>query len=194
MAGRPKHYQEEELIDRAMKVFWKNGYNASSAQDLMQAMDVGQGSFYRTFRDGKKDLYQRSLKKFLEEPIKLFYEKLDQAENPIQFIKDFFYKITTNSSDQNQNGCYLGNAIVELSNLDEDTKLIASEQLNKLKEGFEKALVLAQEKGLLGKEQSTHLLALCLINLWNGINVTQRMEPSKEEIMSLLELNLKILD
>ncbi|WP_075343162.1 TetR/AcrR family transcriptional regulator [Tenacibaculum agarivorans] len=194
MAGRPKHFQEDELISKATNVFWKKGYTAASAQDLMQAMEIGQGSFYRTFSGGKKELYQKSLKKFLNESITLFYQKLEETENPIQFIKDFFYRLPTYSSGEKDNGCYLGNAIVELSNIDEETRCIAANQLNKLQEGFKKALYLAKEKGILAKEKSPELIALHLINLWNGINITQRINPNNDEIIELLNLNLSLLD
>ncbi len=194
MAGRPKHYQEEELITKATNIFWKKGYTAASAQDLMEAMDIGQGSLYRTFKGGKRELYQKSLIQFLDEAIKQFFKNLEASENPLQFIKDFFYAIPMNSTEKKQKGCYLGNAIVELSNIDEETKLIATEQLNRLKEGFEKALFMAQEKNLLDKDKSPELIALHLINLWNGINVTYRMNPDNDDITELLKLNLKILD
>ena len=159
MAGRPKHYQEEELISRATEVFWQKGYTAASAQDLMKAMDIGQGSFYRVFPGGKKELYQKTIKYFLENSIKTFHRKLEDSENPIEFIKDFFYAILQRMPQKEQDGCYLGNAIVELSNLDEETKSIAAQQLNLLKTGFEKALSMAQNKGLLSTDNSPQLLA-----------------------------------
>lgn len=194
MAGRPRHYQEEELILKATEVFWQKGYAAASAQDLMKAMDIGQGSFYRVFPGGKKELYQKTIKSFLANSIKVFYNKLEESENPLEFIKDFFYAIPRRTIQKKQDGCYLGNAVVELSNLDEETKLISAKQLNIMKDGFEKALNIAQSKGLLSTDYSPKLLALYLINLWNGINVTQRMYSDKKHMLDLLKLNLKILD
>ncbi|RKR07977.1 TetR family transcriptional regulator [Maribacter vaceletii] len=194
MVGRPKHYPEKILINKATEVFWKKGYTASSAQDLMKAMDIGQGSFYRTFPGGKNELYQKTLNLFLEQSIKLFYERIAAAENPVQFIKDFFYAITLRTNDKKENGCYLGNAIVESSNLDENSKLIATKQLIKLQKGFEKALEKAQSLEMLSAQNSPKLLAAYLINLWNGINVTQRMNLTNKEMAKLLELNLQILN
>lgn len=194
MAGRPKHYRDEELIDRATKVFWQKGYTAASAQDLMKAMDIGQGSFYRSFPGGKKELYQKSLGRFLEASIKNFNHNLKESECPIQFIKDFFYAIPIRSTEQKGQGCYLGNSIVELSNIDEDTKLMSVDLLKKLKDGFEKALVQAQKETKLSAEKSPKVFALFLINLWNGINITQRMNPQKKQMMELIEVNLRILE
>ncbi len=194
MAGRPKHYSDTELIDSATKVFWKKGFHAASAQDLMKAMDIGQGSFYRSFPQGKKELYQKSLSQFLEKSIQQFYQGLGEASDPIQFIKDFFAIIIRRENQEKMNGCYLGNCIVELSSLDEETKLLSTELLSKLKDGFEKALKDAQKMGNLDAKKSPTLLALHLINFWNGINITQRMYPKGKQLKALIDLNLQILE
>jgi len=185
MAGRPKIYSDEELIDRATKVFWEKGYNAASAKDLLKGMDIGQGSFYRSFPGGKRELYQKSLRNF--------HISLEQSKCPITFIRDFFTNIPKRSMNEINNGCYLGNSIVELSNLDGESLKIANNLLKKLKDGFEKALTMAKHQGKLNIDKSPKLLALYLINLWNGINVTQRMNFSKKEIKQVLDLNLNIL-
>ena len=194
MAGRPKHYSDEELLDAAIGVFWQKGYTAASAQDLMEAMDIGQGSFYRSFPGGKKELYQKSLSRFLQSAIKQFHEGLDSSVDPHQFIKDFFYRVVERSEQEKMNGCYLGNALVESSNLDEDTKLLSSELLSELKNGFEKALIAVQKMGKIGTQKSAPVLAAHLINLWNGLNVTQRMGLDSRELKELIDLNLQVLD
>lgn len=194
MAGRPKYYTDEELIDRATKVFWKKGYSAASAKDLLKGMDIGQGSFYRSFPGGKRELYQKSMIRFLETSQRGFHKGLDNCENPLQYVKDFFNTIPIRTNDEISNGCYLGNSIVELSNLDEDSLQIAKNLLKKLKDGFEKALTMAKNQDKLSAGPSPKILALFLINLWNGINITQRMQFSQDELKQVLEFNLNILN
>jgi len=194
MAGRPKHYEEDTLIDRAINVFWKKGYHAASAQDLMKAMEIGQGSFYHSFPGGKKELYQKSLTHFLKQSIRQFYAGLGESNDPIEFIRAFFNRIAERPQEDKQNGCYLGNALVEWSNLDEETQALSAELLLKLKEGFEKALTDAQKMGNLAEEKSPSLLATHLVNLWNGLNITQRMPIKDSQVKELIELNLRVLD
>ena len=194
MAGRPRHYNEEELIDRAIQVFWKKGYTASSAQDLLRAMDIGQGSFYLTFKGGKKELYKRSLVRFSKKTIEEFEREISHAADPVQYIKDVFYDLGDYSAERKMKGCYLGNAIVELSNLDEETKSLSVELLSKFKESLERALRQARQAGKLHAEKSPELIAKYLINLWNGINLTQRMYPDDQQVRKIIALNLQILD
>lgn len=194
MAGRPKHNTDEELIDRAIKVFWERGYHAASAKDLLKGMDIGQGSFYRSFPGGKKELFQKSMIRFLETANAAYYKGLEESDCPLAYVQNFFNAIPHRNKEQMNNGCYLGNAIVELSNLDDSSIKIATNLLNKLRDGFEKALTMAQEEGKLDSEKSPKDMALYLINLWNGINVTNRMNYSKKDLKSILGISLDMLN
>ncbi len=194
MAGRPKQYEDTELIDRATAVFWEKGYFASSAKDLLEAMDVGQGSFYRSFPGGKRELYMKSLARFHKQSHQVFVKGLSECEDPKQYIKDFFYSIISREKGARSNGCYLGNAVIESSNLDEEVKKMSASILKKLKASFEKALTKAQEMGNLDADKSPKLLAERLLNLWNGINITQRMYTTNKEVKNIIDASLKMLD
>jgi len=54
MAGRPKIFDEQDVINKAIEVFWGKGYEAASADELLKAMNIGKGSFYLSFRGGKR--------------------------------------------------------------------------------------------------------------------------------------------
>ena len=64
MAGRPKIFEEKDIINKAIEVFWTKGYEAASSDDLLAAMGIGKGSFYLAFKGGKKELYEKSLEQF----------------------------------------------------------------------------------------------------------------------------------
>ena len=193
MAGRPKHYSQNELIDRAMEAFWLKGYSATSAQDLMKAMKIGQGSFYLNFKGGKKELYQKSLLRFSETRIKKFDKSIKASENPLLLIKQLFTDLANSTTDIKENGCYLGNALVELSNHDNDTKNLSADLLLHFKQVFEEGLLISKKKGLLKTSQSPQILASHLLNLWNGISVTLRIPHDKKEIKQVIEMNLQCL-
>ncbi len=193
MAGRPKYYTEEELLDKAIKVFWKKGYTATSAKELFAGLGVGQGSLYNAFPGGKKELFQKSLARFLEVSIRSFHAELDQSACAIKFLKDFFAQVHFRDANEISNGCYLGNSTVEFANLDIETQVMSSDLLKKLQNGFEKALRRAQQEGKLSSDKSPKIIALYLMNLWNGLNVTQRMNISRSEMKELLKMNLAVL-
>lgn len=193
MSGRPKIFDEKDVIRKASEIFWKKGYEASSAEEVLQAMNMGKGSFYLHFKGGKKELYQRSLELFSTEAMEQFYKNLSQGPDEIDFLKQFILSLSDASNDRKQKGCYLGNGIVEMSNLDVKTKDQAGALLNKLEAAFVKIITEAQKTGRLKTQVSPTLLAKYLINLRNGINVTSRTEKNAKVFKEMIELSLEIL-
>ncbi len=193
MAGRPKIYDEEQVIDKAINVFWDTCYDAVSADELLEAMGIGKGSFYLNFKGGKQELYERSLKQFAEK----FHQKIEQemirADDTIAYIRQLFLSAADAPSSKKNRGCYYGNALVQLSAKDKSTKQLAAQLLNNLHGIFTKAIRIAQKKGQIQTKADPELLSWHLSNLWNGINVTRRMQKSPETLRALIELNLTLL-
>ena len=54
--ARPRIFNEDDVLDKAVNVFWAKGYEAASIQDLVDAMGIQRGSLYATF-GGKQPLF-----------------------------------------------------------------------------------------------------------------------------------------
>jgi AcrR family transcriptional regulator len=63
--GRPKNFSREEVLEKAMPVFWKHGFADTSLQDLERATGVNKSGLYTEFRD-KEDLFLACLRHYLE--------------------------------------------------------------------------------------------------------------------------------
>ncbi len=63
--GRPKNFSREEVLEKAMPVFWKQGFSDTSLQDLERATGVNKSGLYTEFRD-KEDLFVACLRHYLE--------------------------------------------------------------------------------------------------------------------------------
>ena len=61
--ARPLEFDYDKAIDKATRVFWKNGYSGTSLRDLLKAIGIGEGSFYNTLKS-KKQLYLECLKRY----------------------------------------------------------------------------------------------------------------------------------
>jgi TetR/AcrR family transcriptional regulator, copper-responsive repressor len=62
--GRPREFDPDEVLDRALALFWRKGFSATSLDDLCEAMDLNRPSLYRAFGD-KRALYRRALARFV---------------------------------------------------------------------------------------------------------------------------------
>jgi AcrR family transcriptional regulator len=67
--GRPKNFSREEVLEKAMPIFWKRGFSGTSLQDLERATGVNKSGLYREFRD-KEDLFVACLRHYLENQAK----------------------------------------------------------------------------------------------------------------------------
>ena len=63
--GRPKGFSREEVLEKAMPVFWKHGFADTSLQELERATGVNKSGLYTEFRD-KEDLFVACLRHYLE--------------------------------------------------------------------------------------------------------------------------------
>lgn len=193
MAGRPKIYDETDAIRKATTIFWKKGYEASSTEDLLAAMGIGKGSFYLHFKDGKRELFKRSLDLFSVEAMKRFNDRLSGADDEIKFLKEYFMSLADSTAEQRQKGCYLGNAIVEMSNIDPGLRAHAAALMDRLEQAFRNIIEKAQASNRIKNRTDARLLAKYLVNLRNGIFVTMRSENNKEDLKALIKQSLDII-
>lgn len=193
MAGRPKIYDEDIAIECATNVFWESSYDAASADVLLKSMGIGKGSFYLNFKGGKEELYERSLEFFSNKFYNRLIVNLNQAKDKIDFIKKFFLALADDTDVAMEKGCYLGNALVQLGDKNEKLRLDAAALLDRMRKAFVEVIREAQASGRLTTKEPAELLAWHLSNLWNGIQVTRRMQQSPKTLRSLIKLNLAIL-
>lgn len=194
MAGRPKIFDEQEAVKKATEVFRTKSYDTASAEELLTAMGIGKGSFYLAFKGGKEELYIRSIKQFAEDFNQKMGLAIENSKDQIEFIKQFFLRLADVADCDMERGCYLGNALVQLSEKNDEIKKITAALLKGLQKIFAKAIKNALKNKQLKTKEDPEILAWHLTNLWNGIHVTRRMEKSPEILRSLIEMNLSILE
>ncbi|MGW8378938.1 TetR/AcrR family transcriptional regulator [Streptomyces sp. ODS28] len=65
--GRPRGFDADEALERAMRVFWEQGYEGASLTDLTQAMGITRKSMYAAFGN-KEELFRKALERYTEGP------------------------------------------------------------------------------------------------------------------------------
>jgi AcrR family transcriptional regulator len=65
--GRPRAFDIDEALDRALKVFWQKGYEGASLPDLTRAMGINRPSLYAAFGN-KEALFRKAIDRYLEGP------------------------------------------------------------------------------------------------------------------------------
>src|SRR5438094_9975113 len=89
MAGK-KSFLPEQVLDKAMGLFWKKGYEGTSIEDLVGGMGLGRGSLYDTFGD-KHALYLAALSRYIAKNGRQF-TALPQQTGPLSEILERFFQ------------------------------------------------------------------------------------------------------
>lgn len=193
MAGRPRKFNEDEVIQKACDVFWEKGYAAASSEDLLKAMNMGKGSFYLHFKDGKEELFKRTMDFRAKQSLNKIRARLAETNNKVEVIKSLFQERLNTEEYFKNYGCFLGNTIVEMSNLNAELKELAAHYLVQLEELFEEVISEAQQNGDISATKPASFIARYLINIWNGMNITKRMNQSDDVLKEVVNMQLEIL-
>ena len=192
MAGRRKIYDEEEALEKAIRVFWEKGYDNASSRDLQKAMGIGQGSFYLAYKDGKKELFEKSLSYFLVKYPKGFLDILKTLDNPLEAIRQYFYVLTDPEGLFGQFGCYFSNTILQVG--DNDLKTIAIQKILVITTGISDALLQAKKAGLINPQLPEELWNIYLLNMWTGLNTIKFIEKDPVKLKALIDFKLKVFE
>lgn len=104
--GRPRGFDVEQALDQAMHCFWKQGYAATSLDDLQAAMNISRPSLYNAFGD-KRGLFLRCLEHYSQKIAAKCLEKLQAYDTIEEALTNFLQKSVQNSCPE-QNGCFVG--------------------------------------------------------------------------------------
>jgi AcrR family transcriptional regulator len=75
--GRPRTFDPDEALDRALQVFWRQGYEGASLSDLTEAMGISRTSMYAAFGN-KEDLFRKALERYASGPASYTERALEQ--------------------------------------------------------------------------------------------------------------------
>lgn len=192
--SRKREFDEKVVLQKAMELFWKQGYEKTSMQDLVDHMGIHRRSIYDTFGD-KHSLFLAALTYYETFVIETFTGIIRNAPTVKKAVRDIFhFVIQAAEMDVYPTGCLSVNAAVELSLLDQDIKQIVTKMFKDTEVMFEQMLEDGRKTGELKEELNPHMTAQFLHNNLIGLRVMVKTNYSKEELESSLDLILKVLD
>jgi len=192
--ARTAEFNLDDVLQKAMEVFWLGGYCKSSMSSLVTATHLQPGSIYAAF-NSKEGLFLAALKYYGQHSVEKLQGCLDQAETPLQGVRKFIEMIGERVLDHEQQpGCFLVNTVLEIST--EETAI--NEEVNKHLKSIEShllsALVAAQKSGELPPGKNPEALAKHLmINIW-GLQVLAKTKPDPDSVKAVLGQVLSLLE
>jgi len=169
-----KDFDVDGAVDRAMKVFWAKGYEATSISDLVAAMRINKGSLYNAF-GSKKALFTRAFLKYDRENRQASLKRLEAMDDPVLAIETLFDSLIAESAaDTERKGCFLVNTALELPNHPEDIQDMVTSALQDFERFFERTIKAAQARGDVPSGLDAGAAATSLLTQVVGLRVLAR--------------------
>ena len=152
-------YDRDDVIRKAMLLFWEKGFNGTSTRDLQRAVDLRPGSIYSAF-GSKEGLFKEALRYYSATTYALMQEKIQQQGSPLAGLQAFIHcSVISNRSSAPSDMCMLVKTVAELT--DSSPELLHESQalMKKGELSFARVLQEAQAQGELPSSVDPQALA-----------------------------------
>ena len=145
--GRNRSFDVDEALASALRTFWRHGYDATSMQDMCQAMSIQPGSVYATFGN-KRDLFLTALRRYAETVSAEAVARVTDAPSGMQGLRAYFAHLIDAMVDGERRwGCLITNTLVEFATRDPELADLLTAHLANLRAAFATALTRAAADG-----------------------------------------------
>ena len=192
--GRPREFDEKEVLSKAMRVFWLKGYEATSMTDLMGAMQLHKGSIYKAFGD-KHNLFYLSLKAYMDQGREAAMQMMEGATSPREAVGMFMNMSLRQCACGDQvKGCFMINSIVELGPHDEQIRELIARFMESMRDKLVSTIVSGQKMGEIRTDTSARDLANYLISVKAGLLSASKVKMANHDPYVIAEFALSNLE
>jgi len=183
--GRPRSFNETEVLSAIMTLFWEKGYSATSMKDIQTLTGLKAGSLYDTFGD-KRTLFLRAINFYRERYTSKRLAELQLPGPAFARLEAFFEDLIQFSLGEGRKlGCLMSNTAVELAPHDAEIKSLADTFCTVIEEG--------QAMGQITQSEEAADLARFLVSSLQGIRVLAKSGTSEDTLRVSARMTLKTL-
>jgi TetR/AcrR family transcriptional repressor of nem operon len=188
--ARPRAFNEETALRKAMDTFWTKGFEATSVTDLTGAMGIGRSSLYAAFGD-KDAVFSRAIELYMREVSAERVRILRTAESARQGVRDFFaHHIRVATDPRTPAGCLVVNTALEIDGVAEEAAERLTSRSKIVDQAMREMLERAQAAGEIGRAVDVRALALMLVAVSYGIHVMARMHRDRRTLQAIADAAL----
>ncbi|MGB0384132.1 MAG: TetR/AcrR family transcriptional regulator [Ardenticatenaceae bacterium] len=189
---RHKEFDQNKVLDKAIELFWRQGYHATSIQHLVAHLGISRSSLYDTFGD-KHSLFLSALTRYTQQGsshtkqvlgTKLGYEAIELLFEGLveQAVNDSLCR-----------GCFIANSTTELAVNDDQVANKVYRNRCDYEALFYDFLVRAQANGEVSAKHDARALARFLFSAIQGIAVIAKTRPERQVLEDIVNVTLSVL-
>ena len=184
---RVELFDKEKVLDIALNLFWKKGYNGTSIRDLEKATRLGKSSLYNTF-GGKEALFFVTLKRYLSKQRSAFSTAIIDAKSPIKAIRAMMRNaLTEKTKDMQKMGCFMLNSTTELANCNSTFNRFALEYKKSTMQMFVDLIEHAKQAGEISSSKDSKDLAKYLFSSIQGFKAYGMLAKDRKELLPIID-------
>jgi TetR/AcrR family transcriptional repressor of nem operon len=186
--GRHKGYKREEVLDKAMGLFWRKGYEGAHLQELVKETGLNRFSLYKEF-GGKDGLYEEAINRYMRDFVELA-ALLKREPRGLGNILEYIHTLMQNDFSQ---GCFMVNTLTQQELVNEKIRTRVREFVATSENLMLDNLKAAQTRGEIRKDLNLDSLAKFLVVFDIGMVTYSLVNPTAEEKNRIEEILRELL-
>jgi TetR/AcrR family transcriptional repressor of nem operon len=192
--GRSKQYERTELLDRAVELFRRQGFNGTSTAELVEELGVNRKSMYAEF-GSKQELFEATLQHYDRKHLTRVLAPIEAHDAGVDTIREAFEGYASASEGWfHGRGCLLCNTAVERAALDPASGRYVAAYLRRISRAFRNALENGRRTGDLDETADLGELAAFLTTALIGVAACIRAEAPAEQLHATSRVVASLLD
>ncbi len=191
--GRPREFDEDEVLGKIMSVFWQFGYEATKLSDIVDATGLRKGSLYKVFSD-KQDMYLQALQHYDQNIVQKTVSTLrDETSVPPRERLIAFLSAPINAvwNEQDRRGCFLCNASADFAAHDTDIRNLITRAYNDLETALS---VPIKQVNPDWPDKQVEKTAGLFLSVYSGLRIMAKTASSRMTLERARDMCISVLD
>jgi TetR/AcrR family transcriptional repressor of nem operon len=176
--ARPKEFDQEKALRKAIRLFSQQGFAATSTDDLMRVMEVGRQSMYDTFGD-KRALFLKALELYVTESVHSINVELERPGSALAAVRNALVTFAQRKDLSSAEGCMGLNAISEFGQRDAAVTRISRDAAHVLRQTLMHVLTRAKKQGEISSDANLDSMADFFESTLAGIKMAAKAGKSR---------------
>ena len=178
--GRPREFDEQEVLAAAGEIFWAKGYEGTSTRDLTAGTGLSHSSLNGAF-GGKGGLYRKALDQYLDRTLRERISRIEALHTGVAAVAAFFDEVVARSiADPLHRGCMMVNTAIDASADEAEFQRIVADEMVQIEAFFHRCVTAGQTAGEISTAQPAGDLARGLLSVLLGLRVLARVRPDPD--------------
>jgi TetR/AcrR family transcriptional regulator, transcriptional repressor for nem operon len=190
--GRPREFDVDAALAAASKVFWRQGFHATSIDDICNATGVLRGSLYGVFGD-KHGIMMAALDHYAEHSVKGLVERLNANVPPEVALRNALLHHTRIASTLSGAGCFITNSTLEMQAEDEALTAKIRAIQRRVATLLAAAVIRGQAAGVFNGDLDEKAVADFLLCVTQGLRVLGKSRRKEDDLKAIVDVAMRAL-